>query len=329
MRTSIVTLQEGLDKAVKLIAGGEVVAFPTETVYGLGANAFDGNAVKKIFAAKGRPADNPLIVHIADKCDADRLAANISDGARAVIDRFMPGPITVILNRSPIVPDEVTAGLDTVGIRFPAHEVAQAFIKACGAPIAAPSANTSSKISPTSAEHVFEDMQGKIPLILDGGKCQVGIESTIIDMTADIPTILRPGAITADMLADALGQVRTFKGEIVVAKAPGMKYRHYAPTCEMVVAASIEAAAKAYEENKRLRPVAIAKTGYLRELQKLCPCESIDLGEDDSAVMRNIYSAMHEAEKDFGFIICQDFGGGGVAGSVMNRIEKASGGKRV
>ncbi|MDE6189168.1 MAG: threonylcarbamoyl-AMP synthase, partial [Clostridia bacterium] len=221
MQTKTVTLNEGLEEAVELIKDGEVVAFPTETVYGLGANALDGSAVKKIFAAKGRPMDNPLIVHVAAKADIDKLAANVSAQARSVIDAFMPGPITVILNKSDIVPDEVSAGLSTVGIRFPAHEVAQEFIRACGVPIAAPSANTSTKISPTTAKHVYDDLQGRIPLILEGGNSEVGIESTIIDMSGDTPTILRPGAITADMLAEVLGEVKTFSGKIIVAKAPG------------------------------------------------------------------------------------------------------------
>lgn len=211
MQTRIETLQNGLGEAVELIKKGEVVVFPTETVYGLGANAFDPNAVRKIFAAKGRPADNPLIVHIADISWIDRLAVDVSRSAREVIKTFMPGPITVILKRSNLVPDEVTAGLDSVGIRFPIHKAAREFISACGVPLAAPSANTSTKISPTSAEHVFEDMQGKVKLILQGGDCEVGIESTIIDMTSDTPTILRPGAITVDMLAQVLGKVKTLR----------------------------------------------------------------------------------------------------------------------
>ncbi|MDE7078835.1 MAG: threonylcarbamoyl-AMP synthase, partial [Clostridia bacterium] len=188
MDTKILTLEEGLDKAVELIKGGDVVAFPTETVYGLGANALDKEAVKKIFLAKGRPMDNPLIIHIADKAMIDELAVDVTAQARAVINAFMPGPITVILKKSDCVPDEVSAGLSTVGIRYPSHCVAQKFIKACGLPICAPSANTSTKISPTSSSHVYEDMKGRIPLILEGGECQVGIESTIIDMSTSSPT---------------------------------------------------------------------------------------------------------------------------------------------
>ncbi len=329
MLTEILTLEDGLEKAVELIKKGEVVAFPTETVYGLGANALDKKAVKKIFEAKGRPADNPLIVHVADKSDIDRVAVEISNQAKAVIDAFMPGPITVILKKADCVPDEVSAGLPTVGIRFPAHVVATEFIKACRVPICAPSANTSTKISPTSAEHVFEDMNGRIPLILQGGECNVGIESTIIDMTCEVPTILRPGAITPEMLADVLGGVKTFEGKIVVAKAPGMKYRHYAPDCEMVVSSSEQTAVKIYDEEKDRKPVILANSDFIAEVAKIGNCDCIDLGKSDEDVMRNIYSSMHEAQKKFGFIICQDFGDKGIAASVMNRIEKASGGKRV
>ncbi|MDE6614048.1 MAG: threonylcarbamoyl-AMP synthase [Clostridia bacterium] len=296
MQTKILTLDKGLDIAVELIKAGDVVAFPTETVYGLGANAFDKEAVKKIFLAKGRPMDNPLIIHIADKAMIDELAVDVSNQARAVIDAFMPGPITVILKKADCVPDEVSAGLDTVGIRFPKHNVAREFIAACGLPICAPSANTSTKISPTSAKHVYEDMKGRIPLILEGGECQVGIESTIIDMSTDMPTILRPGAITPQMLASVLGEVKTFSGEIVVAKAPGMKYRHYAPSCEMVVAESIENAVNAYQKHIEDNPVILAKSDYIATAKTLIDCDYMDLGKDDESVMRNIYSAMNNAQ---------------------------------
>lgn len=331
MQTEILTIENGLDKAAKLIKNGDVVVFPTETVYGLGANAFDAKAVRKIFQAKGRPMDNPLIVHIADIEDIDKLAVDVSDSARKVIQKFMPGAITVILKKSELIPNEVSAGLSTVGIRFPSHPVAQAFIKACGVPIAAPSANTSTKISPTTAEHVYEDMQGRVPLILQGGSCQVGIESTIVDMTTDIPTILRPGAITPNMLARELGEVKTFSGKIVVAKAPGMKYKHYAPNCEMVVAESEEHAWAKYQESKNSgqNPVILARKDYLDRLNQNNQFEYINLGESNEEVMRNIYSAMHTAQDKYNFIICQDFGDEGVASSVMNRVNKASGGKRV
>lgn len=328
MKTQIKTIEEGLDEAVGLIKNGDVVVFPTETVYGLGANAFNGEAVRKIFEAKGRPADNPLIVHIADVSWIDSLAKDISQGAREIIKTFMPGPITVILKRSEMIPDEVTAGLDSVGIRFPKHPVAQKFISACNLPLAAPSANTSTKISPTSAQHVFEDMQGKVPLILQGGDCEVGIESTILDMTVDTPTVLRPGAVTAQMIAKVLGRVKNFDGNIIVAKAPGMKYKHYAPSCEMAVAESEMSAV--YEYGRQLglghKPVILAKDDYLGGINGF---NQIYLGRSDEDVMRNIYAAMHKAQENYDFIICQDFGNDGLGASIMNRVNKASGGKRV
>ncbi len=331
MQTKILTIEEGLQIAAELIREGEVVVFPTETVYGLGANAFDKNAVRKIFEVKGRPMDNPLIVHIADTKQVDELACDVSPAARKVMQAFMPGAITVIVKKSPIIPDEVSAGLATVGIRFPSHPVAQAFIKACGVPIAAPSANTSTKISPTTAEHVFEDLNGKVRVILQGGSCDVGIESTIVDMTADTPTILRPGAITEAMLAEVLGEVKTFSGKIVVAKAPGMKYKHYAPNCEMVVAKDEEHALTAYAQSlaRGENPVVLAERGYIDRLNKVRAVNFIDLGKDEIDIMRNIYAAMHTAQDKYNFIVCQDFGEDGVASSVMNRVNKASGGKRV
>lgn len=331
MQTKILDIEQGLQEAVDLIKKGEVVVFPTETVYGLGANAFDKQAVRKIFEAKGRPMDNPLIVHIADFEQIDKLAVGLTEQAKKVMHEFMPGAITVIVNKSDLIPDEVSAGLKTVGIRFPSHPVAQLFIKACGVPIAAPSANTSTKISPTTAEHVFEDMQGRVSLILQGGSCDVGIESTIVDMTTDVPTILRPGAITPEMLVKVLGEVKTFTGKIVVAKAPGMKYKHYAPACEMVVAENGEHAWQKYQEcvDKGYNPVVIGRSDYIEALLSKGNIEYIDLGKDDHSVMKNIYNAMHTAQDNYNYIICQDFGDKGVASSVMNRVNKASGGNRV
>lgn len=328
MRTLVLKGKEAIEKGAELIASGEVVAFPTETVYGLGADAFNEEAVKKIFAAKGRPSDNPLIVHIADISALDGLVEDVSEAAKSVISAFMPGPITVIMKKSEKVPLSVTAGLDTVGIRMPSHVVAREFIKACGTPIAAPSANRSTHISPTSAEHVFEDMDGRIPLIIDGGDCEVGIESTIIDMSTDVPTILRPGAVTSEMLAEVLGAVKTFSGKVVVAKAPGMKYKHYSPSCETVVAKDVGSAVKAYDdaEEKGLKPVIIARSSTA---EKLGGRTHIDLGSSDAEVCRNIYAALHRAEKIAGFIVCEHFGEKGVCGSVMNRVMKSAGGKIV
>lgn len=328
MHTLVMKGKDALKKGAELINAGEVVAFPTETVYGLGADAFNDAAVKKIFEAKGRPSDNPLIVHIADDSRLHELVTDVSEEAKIVMKTFMPGPITVIMKKSDIVPPCVTAGLDTVGIRMPSNETARAFIKECGTPVAAPSANRSTHISPTSAAHVFEDMNGRIPLIIDGGDSQVGIESTILDMSTDVPTILRPGAITAEMLARVLGAVKTFSGKVVVAKAPGMKYKHYAPACETVVAKDAESAIAAYDtaEGEGHTPVIIATSGTCGLLENRT---HIDLGSSDEEICRNIYAALHSAEKIADFIICEHLGDSGICGSVMNRVMKSAGGKVV
>ena len=222
-----------LAEAGALVQAGEVVAFPTETVYGLGANALNPEAVAKIFAAKGRPQDNPLIVHIARKEDINALTTGLNANARKIMEHFMPGPLTIIVPKAEIIPDVTSAGLDTVGVRFPINKYAQDFILACGCPIAAPSANISGRPSPTNAQDVLEDMQGKVAGILDGGSCGVGLESTVVDTTSPVPTICRPGGVTYEMLTEVLGAVeidpallgdKSFKP-----KSPGMKYRHYAP----------------------------------------------------------------------------------------------------
>ena len=224
---------EAYAEAGALVRAGEVVAFPTETVYGLGANALNPEAVAKIFAAKGRPQDNPLIVHIARKEDINELTTGLNANARKIMEHFMPGPITIIVPKAVIIPDVTSAGLDTVGVRFPINKYAQEFILACGCPIAAPSANISGRPSPTNAQDVLEDMQGKVAGILDGGSCGVGLESTVVDTTSPVPTICRPGGVTYEMLTEVLGAVeidpallgdKNFKPI-----APGMKYRHYAP----------------------------------------------------------------------------------------------------
>ena len=226
----------------RIIRSGGLVAFPTETVYGLGANGLNGEAVKKIFEAKGRPADNPLILHIARKSDVKKLWTHIPETAKALMDEFWPGPLTLIYLKSELVPGEVTAGLDTVAIRMPEHKTALALIRAAGVPIAAPSANLSGKPSPTTAEHVLFDMDGRIDMIIDGGECSVGVESTVVSLVGQQPTILRPGGITKEMLEAVIGPVQVShavlhplrEGEI--AESPGMKHRHYAPDCDVIVA---------------------------------------------------------------------------------------------
>lgn len=231
---------EAIRKAGELLKGGSLCAIPTETVYGLAANALDACAVAKIFEAKGRPQDNPLIVHISAMDQLSRVCASVSDAALTLADRFWPGPLTMLLPKADAVPAVVTAGLPSVGVRMPSHEAARAVIDAAGVPLAAPSANASGRPSPTEASHVLEDMDGKIPLIVDGGACTFGVESTVVDMTGPVPRILRPGAITLEMIEEALGAAETDAGvsralrDGEVARSPGMKYRHYAPHAPVV-----------------------------------------------------------------------------------------------
>ena len=225
----------------KIIKNGGLVAFPTETVYGLGANALDDEAVKKIYTAKGRPSDNPLIVHFADACDIAMAVREIPDSAKLLFSRFSPGPLTVIMKKSEALAQTVTAGLDTVAVRIPSDKTARAFIKAAGVPIAAPSANISGKPSPTTAGHVIEDMNGKIDAIIDGGDCEVGVESTIIDLSGDLPVILRPGGITFNQIKVLLPNVVIDSHVLSCVtvddkpKCPGMKYKHYAPDADVTV----------------------------------------------------------------------------------------------
>jgi len=225
--------------AADIIRQGKLVAFPTETVYGLGANGLDAAAVGRIFQAKGRPSDNPLILHIADRQELDKLVTAVPGWLDPLLAKFWPGPFTVVLPHSKIVPDAVTAGLDTVAVRLPSLGAARELILAAGVPIAAPSANLSGRPSPTTAEAVMADMEGRIEMVLDAGPCDVGLESTVLDCSAQPPTILRPGGVTQEMLESCLIQVRSAGrskvDDAAVPRAPGMKYRHYAPAAPLVL----------------------------------------------------------------------------------------------
>ena len=233
--------EKSLLVAGEIIKNGGIVAFPTETVYGLGANAYDETAIDKIYAAKGRPSDNPLIVHIADAGDIYKVAREVPENAKKLIDKFAPGPFTLILKKQADIPDKVTAGLDTVGVRIPQNETARAFIKASGVPIAAPSANISGRPSPTKAEHAIADLDGRADAIICGGNSEVGVESTIIDVTGEIPVILRPGGLTAEDIIFVCGNASVDEAvlggikENEAPKCPGMKYKHYAPDAEITV----------------------------------------------------------------------------------------------
>ena len=235
MDTKLLTSnEEDLQIAGDIIKAGGTVIFPTETVYGLGANALDSNAVKKIFTAKGRPSDNPLIVHIADINQIYEFVLDVPENAKKLADAYWPGPMTLVLNKKDIIPNEVSAGLNTVGIRIPENEIARNFIKKANCPIAAPSANLSGSPSPTTVEHVLADMLGRVDAIIKGENSRVGLESTVIDVTGDIPLVLRPGGITPEMIKKVCGEVQIAKGvdgvtDELKPKSPGMKYKHYAP----------------------------------------------------------------------------------------------------
>ena len=251
MKTQLLTPKD-TSRAARILRSGGLVGIPTETVYGLGANGLDPLAVRSIFQAKGRPQDNPLILHIPDPSWLELYCRDIPEAAWRLARRFWPGPLTMVLRRDPAVPDEATAGLNTVGMRCPAHELCRAVIEAAGVPIAAPSGNTSGKPSPTSVADMLEDMNGKIDAILDGGSCQVGVESTIIDMTAATPRLLRPGGVPLEELRAVLGEVELDpailrpmeEGEKPL--APGMKYRHYAPKAPVIVVKGSPARSAAY-----------------------------------------------------------------------------------
>ncbi|MBQ2957764.1 MAG: threonylcarbamoyl-AMP synthase [Clostridia bacterium] len=233
---------ESIRQAAQIIRDGGVVGFPTETVYGLGGDALSGEAAKRIFEAKGRPGDNPLIVHIASLSEIDPLIeGEMPEMARKLAEAYWPGPLTMIMKKSSLIPDEVSAGLKTVGIRLPANETARALIREAGRPIAAPSANRSGRPSPTTAKHVLDDMDGRIPMILDGGASEVGLESTVLDVTGEIPRVLRPGGVTPEMIAAVAGKVEVDgtvmrplrEGERPI--SPGTKYRHYAPEGDLTI----------------------------------------------------------------------------------------------
>ena len=229
---------EALTKAAEFIKNGGLVAFPTETVYGLGGDGLNSEAASKIYKAKGRPSDNPLILHINDQKMLHKIVNDVNSMAKKIMTAFCPGPITLILPKSDIVPSSVTGGLDTVAVRMPDNDIARELIRLSNTPIAAPSANISGRPSPTTAQAVYNDLHDRIDMILDGGACHFGVESTIVDCTEDVPIILRPGAITKEMLEELFPVVkidRAIVGDNVVPKAPGMKYKHYAPKANMIL----------------------------------------------------------------------------------------------
>lgn len=330
---------EDIEIAAEILKSGGLVAFPTETVYGLGGDALMPEASKKIYAAKGRPSDNPLIVHIADIASVDDLAEEVPEKAKLLMEAFWPGPLTIILNKKEAVPKETTGGLNTVAIRMPSHPAAMELIKKSGVYIAAPSANTSGRPSPTMAEHVADDLSGRIEAIIDGGLVGIGIESTIVDMTGEIPTILRPGYITKRMLEGIVGEVEIDKAIIepdpnLRPKAPGMKYTHYAPAGTLTIVEDANTPDKVTEnvireinrlaaEKEKVAVLTTADNAHLYTAEN-----KVLLGEEGNGktVATRLYSALRECDKlGVEYIYSEGFDRDELGGAIMNRLLKAAG----
>ena len=327
-----------MQEAGDLIAAGELVAFPTETVYGLGGDALHPDAAKKIYAAKGRPSDNPLIVHIAEVTDLDRVAKVVPEQAKKLADAFWPGPLTMVVWKNENVPYATTGGLDTVAVRMPNHPVALDLIRRSGKLIAAPSANTSGRPSPTEGSHVMEDLDGRIAMVLDSGLVGIGIESTIIDLTEEVPMVLRPGYITPEMLSEVLGEEVIIDPGIIAAddttkpKAPGMKYKHYAPKADMVIVDGekenvVEEIAKYIEgaKEKGLKAAVIA-TEETKALYQAEVVLSIGTREEEDSIARHMYKILRDCDKlDVDVIYSESFKTPRIGQAIMNRLLKAAG----
>ncbi len=325
---------EEIKKQAQILKSGETVIFPTETVYGLGANALDEDAVSKIYEAKGRPSDNPLIVHISDTEQIYDLVEEVTNKAKIVMEKFWPGPITIILNKKDIVPNRTSGGLNTVAIRMPSNKIANALIREAQLPIAAPSANISGKPSPTKASHVYEQMNHRVSGIILGNDCVYGLESTVLDLTGDIPTILRPGSVTKEQLEKELGIVALDpalqkKEDNIKAKAPGMKYTHYSPNAEVyIVSGEREKVIQKinelteYNNNKNLKTGVIClKSNKERYIGK-----TICLGETLDEVASNLFDSLIQADKEeCNIVYSESFTNEGIGCAIMNRLLKSAG----
>lgn len=323
---------DGISRAGEILRNGGLVAIPTETVYGLAANAFDGKAVAGIFVAKGRPQDNPLIVHIADLSQWGALVKDIPPRAMALAKAYWPGPLTIILPKSDLIPDEVSAGLDTVAVRFPSMRAARKIIEAAGVPLAAPSANLSGSPSPTCARHTMDDMRGRIDAVLDGGECNFGVESTVVSLATEVPRLLRPGAVTPDDLRAVLGELEIDEAvmgklrEGVTAASPGMKYKHYSPRAEVtIVKGSLEAFCRFTSElSDKAGTFALCFDG--EETSVGLPC--VTYGREDDALTQShrLFTALRELDERGAKTVyarCPSTQGVGMA--VYNRLLRAAG----
>lgn len=328
---------EIIREAGSILKRGGLVAFPTETVYGLGANALDEKAAAKTYAAKGRPSDNPLIVHIARLEDLYEVAEHVPEKAETLARKFWPGPLTMIFEKTSIVPYGTTGGLETVAVRMPDDEIARALILAGGGYVSGPSANTSGRPSPTTAGHVMDDLNGKIEMILDGGAVHIGVESTIVDMTSEPPMILRPGAVTKEMLEKEIGQVLVDHAVLdadskTPPKAPGMKYRHYAPKAELtVIEGELESVVSTIQKMAGEKEEQGYRTGIIATEETVnrysgSNIKCIGTREDESTVAANLYGILREFDADgTDYIYSESFDAEGIGSAVMNRLLKAAG----
>jgi L-threonylcarbamoyladenylate synthase len=319
--------------AAKLIRQGKLVAFPTETVYGLGANALNHFAVRRIFEAKGRPSDNPLIVHIYDENDVELLAKEIPKITKKIIEWFWPGPLTIVLKKSRLVPEITTGGLDTVAIRMPKNKIAKILIKEAGIPIAAPSANFAGRPSPTLAKHVWDDLKGRIDLIVDGGKTDIGIESTVIDLSRKRPMLLRPGGTTLEELQKVIGRIDIhpiLKGKKSgsVSRSPGMKYRHYSPVAKLIliegtkqnINKKISQLLKTYKKQRKRVGLMITDKTFFQNADMI-KC----VGSDFDKIASNLFKMLREFDsKKMDIILVQGISQKGLGRGIMNRLDKAA-----
>ncbi len=326
-----------LRQAGKILRGGGLVAFPTETVYGLGADALNAESSRKIYAAKGRPSDNPLIIHIAKFEDLYQIVSEVSEAAKKLAEQFWPGPLTMIFKKADCVPYATTGGLDTVAVRMPDNEIALKLIKAGGGYVAAPSANTSGRPSPTTAQHVAEDMSGRIEMILDGGSVGIGVESTIVDLSEEMPMILRPGYVTQEMLKEVIGEVKLDPAllsvdETVRPKAPGMKYRHYAPKADMIIVEGqtedviCEINRRIEEERKAGGTPGVIASEETKDRYENAVVKSMGSRKDELSISRHLYSVLRAFDEEgVSRIFSESFDTPVLGTAIMNRLEKAAG----
>lgn len=347
MTTKIIKIdQNNIDKtaiseASELLKEGKLVVFPTETVYGIGANALDNEAILNIYKAKGRPSDNPLIVHIANIKDVYKYVKFVPDIALKLMERFWPGPLTLIFEKSSIISNSITGGLNTVAVRLPANKIARELIKASDLPIAAPSANISGKPSPTRAKHVIEDLNGLVDMIIDGGNSEIGLESTVLDITGKIPIILRPGGITKEMLEKEIGQVKTDAALLkekkdVAPKSPGMKYKHYAPKGILTIVFGEDNKAIDFINKSILEKEAKGiKVGVIStyEDRNMFTCQNVEtIGSitNEEEIASNLFAILRLMdEKEVEYIFTRAFSENNIGLATMNRLLKASGNHRV